>query len=236
MTIPQNPDPTMPVPQSGPPMGGDPTVPVAPGAGDATVPVQPGYGGGTGGPGGPEAPIGPEDDGADKKKLWLIAGAVLVLGLLFGVIIALVASGGGDETATTSTSSSSTSTSSSSTTSSSLATTTTAATTPQGPQVNQFTVSQNPVSCPGTSNVVLTWTTQNAQSVTISIDNPNGPFGTYGPSGQQQVPFACGAGPGATQHTYYLTANGANNQKVNKQIQVTGNFPPATTTTSTTGP
>jgi cytoskeletal protein RodZ len=236
MSIPQNPDPTMPVPQSGPPMGGDPTMPVAPGAGDATVPVQPGYGGGTGGPGGPEAPVGPEDDGADNKKLWLIAGGVLVLGLLVGVIIALVASGGDDDkTASTSTSSSSTSTSSS-TTPSSSSTSTTAATTPQGPQINQFTVSQNPVSCPGTSNVVLTWTTQNTQSVTISIDNPNGPFGTYGPSGQQQVPFACGAGPGPTQHTYYLAANGANNQKSTKQIQVTGNFPPATTTTSTTGP
>jgi hypothetical protein len=239
MTIPQNPDPTMPVPQSGAPLGGDPTVPVTPGAGDATVPVQAGSGAGTGGPGAPGGPIEPEDDGEDKKKLWLIAGGVLVLGLIVGVIVALLASGGGnDETA--STSSSSSSTSSSSTTSSSLATTTTAATTPQGPQVNQFTVSQNPVSCPGTSNIVLTWSTQNSQSVTISIDNPNGPYGTYGPSSQQQVPFACGGGPGPAQHTYFLAANGANNQKATKQIQVTGNFPPATTTssttTSTTGP
>lgn len=234
MTIPQNPDPTMPVPQSGPPAGGDPTVPVTPGGGDATIPVQPGYGGGTGGPGAPGGPVGPDDDDADRRKLWLIAGGVLVLGLIVGVIIALLASGGGDETASTSTSSSSSSTSSSAT-SSSLATTTTAATTPQGPQINQFTVSQNPVSCPGTSNIVLTWTTQNAQSVTISIDNPNGPYGTYGPSSQQQVPFACGGGPNSTQHTYYLAANGANNQKATKQIQVTGNFPPATTT-STTGP
>jgi hypothetical protein len=230
MTIPQNPDPTMPVPQSGAPLGGDPTVPVTPGAGDATVPVQPGYGAGAGGPGAPGGPVGPEDDGADKKKLWLIAGGVLVLGLLVGGLIAVALSGGGnDETASTSTSSSSST--SSSTTSSSLGTTTTAATTPQAPQVNQFTVSQNPVSCPGTSNVVLTWTTQNAQSVTISIDNPNGSYGTYGPSGQQQVPFACGGGPNPTQHTYFLAANGANNQKTTKQIQVTGNFPPATTTT-----
>jgi hypothetical protein len=235
MSIPQNPDPTMPVPQSGPPVGGDPTVPVAPGGGDATIPVQPGYGGGTGGPGVPGGPVGPDDDDADRRKLWLIAGGVLVLGLIVGGIIALLASGGGDETATTSTSSSSSSTSSS-TTSSSLATTTTAATTPQGPQINQFTVSQNPVSCPGTSNIVLTWTTQNSESVTISIDNPNGPYGTYGPSSQQQVPFACGAGPGPVQHTYYLAANGANNQKTTKQIQVTGNFPPATTTTTTTAP
>ena len=230
MTIPQNPDPTMPVPQSGP----------LPGGGDATIPVQSGYGGGTGdgtgGPGVPGGPVGPDGGDADRGKLWLIAGGVLVLGLIVGGLIAVLASGSGDDqTASTSTSSSSSSTSSS-TTSSSSATTTTAATTPQGPQINQFTVSQNPVSCPGTSNVVLTWTTQNAQSVTISIDNPNGPFGTYGPSGQQQVPFACGGGPSPAQHTYYLAANGANNLKTTKQIQVIGNFPPATTTTSTTGP
>lgn len=233
MTYPQNPDPTMPVPQSGPPMGGDPTIPVTPGAGDPTVPVQPGYGG-AGGPGAPGGPVEPEDDGEDRKKLWLIAGGVLVLGLIVGVIIALLASGGGDGGTDTTTTSSSSSTTSSSTTSSSSSTSTTAATTPAGPQINQFTVSQNPVSCPGTSNVVLTWATQNAQSVTVAIDNPNGSYGTYGPSGQQQVPFACGAGPSPTQHTYYLTANGANNQKTTKQIQVTGNFPPATTTSTTT--
>jgi len=234
MSIPQNPDPTMPVPQSGPPPG-DPTAPVMPGAGDATVPVQPGYGGGPGGPGAPGGPVGPDDDDADRRKLWLIAGGVLVLGLIVGGIIALLVSGGGgDETASSSTSSSSSSTSSSTT--SSPSTSTTAATTPASPQITQFTVSQNPVSCPGTSNVVLTWATQNAQSVTISIDNPNGPFGTYTQvSGQQQVPFACGGGPGPVNHTYYLQANGTNNQNTTKQIQVTGNFPPATTT-STTGP
>jgi len=227
MTIPQNPDPTMPVPQSGP----------LPGAGDATVPVESGYGGGTGGTGGtgvPGGPVGPDGGDADRGKLWLIAGGVLVLGLIVGGLIAVLASGGGDDQAATTSSSSSSSSTSSSTTSSSLATTTTAATTPQGPQINAFTVSQNPVSCPATSNVVLTWTTQNAQSVTISIDNPNGPYGTYGPSGQQQVPFACGGGPAPAQHTYYLAANGANNLKTTKQIQVIGNFPPATTTTSTT--
>jgi hypothetical protein len=238
MTYPQNPDPTMPVPQQGPPPGGDATVPVqSGGAGDPTVPVQPGYGGAGGGPGEPGGPVGPDDDeSADRRKLWLIAGGVLVLGLIVGVIIALLASGGGDgSTDSTSTSSSSSSTSTSSTTSSS-STSTTAATTPAGPQINQYTVSQNPVSCPGTSNIVLTWATQNTQSVTISIDNPNGPYGTYGPSGQQQVPFACGGGPGPVQHIYYLQASGANNQKTTKQIQVTGNFPPATSTTSTTGP
>lgn len=221
MSTPQYPDPTMPVTQSGPPMGGDPT-----------VPVQTSYGG-AGGPGAPGGPTGGDDEEGDRRKLWLIAGGVLALGLIIGVIIALLASGGGDDGTPATSSSSSSSSTSSSTTSSSLATTTTAATTPQGPQINQFTVSQNPVSCPAATQITLTWATQNAQSVTISIDNPNGPFGTYPPSGQQQVPFACGAGPGPTQHTYYLAANGSNNQKTQKQIQVTGNFTPATTTSTT---
>lgn len=231
MSIPQDPDPTMPVPQGGPPMGGDATMPVTPGAGEPTVPVGAAYGG-AGGPGGPAGPSGGDvEDEGDRRKLWLIAGGVLVLGLIVGVIIALLASGGSDDqTTATSTSSSSTSTSSSSTSSSSSTTSTTTA---QGPQINQFTVSQNPVSCPATTQITLTWATQNAQSVTISIDNPNGPFGTYSPSGQQQVPFACGGGPGPTQHVYFLTANGANNQKTQKSIQVTGNFTPATTTSTT---
>lgn len=231
MSIPQDPDPTMPVPQGGPPMGGDATMPVTPGAGEPTVPVGAAYGG-AGGPEGPGGPSGGDvDDEGDRRKLWLIAGGVLVLGLIVGVIIALLASGGSDDqTTATSTSSSSSSSSSTSSTSSSSSTTTT--TTAQGPQINQFTVSQNPVSCPATTQITLTWATQNAQSVTISIDNPNGPFGTYSPSGQQQVPFACGGGPGPTQHVYFLAANGTNNQKTQKSIQVTGNFPPATTTTT----
>jgi hypothetical protein len=78
---------------------------------------------------------------------------------------------------------------------------------------------------------VLTWSTQNAQSATISIDNPNGPYGTYGPSGQQQVPFACGGN--AVQHTYYLTANGTGGQKATKSLDVNGTAPPSTTTSTT---
>jgi hypothetical protein len=66
----------------------------------------------------------------------------------------------------------------------------------------------------------------------VSIDNPNGPFGNYAPTDTEQFPFACGAGPGNVQHTYYLRANGSGGQNTQKQLTVTGTFP-ATTTSST---
>jgi len=227
MTTPNEPDPTMPVPT-----GGEATTPVPP-VGDATIPLQgEPYGGGPGGPGGPTDDDYDDEEG-DNRRLWLIAGSILVLGLIVGIIIALVASGGGDETAsTTSTSSTSTSTSTSTT----LPVTTTAPppTTPASPQITQFTVGQSPVDCPGTTQVTLTWTTQNAESVTMSIDDPNGPFGNYGPADTEQFPFACGNNPGSVQHTYYLRANGAGGQNTQKQISVTGNYPPPSSTTSTT--
>jgi len=94
-------------------------------------------------------------------------------------------------------------------------------------------VSQNPVSCPSTTQVTLTWVTQNAQGVTVSIDN-NGPFGNYGPTDTEQFPFACGGSPGSVQHTYFLRANGSGGQTTQKQLTVTGNTPPPSSTTSTT--
>jgi hypothetical protein len=235
MTVPPEPDPTMPVPT-----GGEPTMPVPPTAppvgGDATIPAQGATFGGGGGPGGP-TDEGYDDEG-DNRRLWLIAGGILVLGLIVGIIIAVLASSGGDDsgTSTTTTSSSTTSTSTSSSTTSTTvpATTTTPPTSPAAPQITQFTVNQNQVSCPSTTQIMLTWSTQNAQSVTVSIDNPNGPFGNYGPTDTEQFPFACGGGPGNVQHTYYLRANGTGGQNTQKQIVVTGTFPPPTSTTSTT--
>ena len=227
MTRPGEPDATMPVPT-----GGEPTQPVGgyPGSSDPTQ-----YAGGGGGgerfTGGGDDGDGEEDD--NRRKLWMIAGGVLMFGLLVGALIAILAGGGDGEEGTTTSSSSSTSSSTSTSTS------TTASTTPptqaQTPQIVQFTVNQNPVACPSdmsTPNVVLNWSTQNAQSVTISIDNPNGPYGTYAPSGQQSVPFACGVNP--LQHTYYLVANGpGNTHSQQKQIQVNGTAPPPTTSTTT---
>ena len=230
MTMPN--DPTAPVPVNLPP-GGDPTMPVTPGSGDATMAVQSsGAGGGArGGP--PRRGASGGGNGSDNSRIWMFALAFVIGGVLIGGCAALVFGGNDDSgknasgvTTTSSSTSTSTSTSTSSTTTTTLA---------SGPQVQQFTVSQNPVSCPNagsTVNITLVWSTQNAQSVTISIDNPNGPYGTYGPTSQQQVPFACSVNP--IKHTYYLTANGSNNQKVQKQIVVTGNVPTTTTASSTT--
>lgn len=212
-------------------------MPVTPAGGDATLPAQTGYAGGPGasGSGGSGAGgSGAGGDGFDMGKIWWILLIILIVGILIGVLIALL-SGGDDENASKTRRSTTTSSSTSTSTSSTSSTTTT--TTASGPQVQQFTVSQNPVSCPNagaTVDVTLVWSTQNASSVTISIDNPNGPYGTYQPTGQQQVPFTCSVVP--IKHTYYLAANGANNQKVQKSIVVNGSVAPVSTssTTSTT--
>ncbi|MSO78083.1 MAG: hypothetical protein EXQ79_00560 [Acidimicrobiia bacterium] len=201
---------------------------------DATLPTQ-GYGAdatasaprpvppGGGGPGGGYGNGGEE---SDPRRLWFIGGGVLVLGLIIGVVIALAAGGGDDTKESTSTSTSSTSTSTSTSTSSSTTTTTGA-----GPTVLQFTVNPSPVNCPelgGIVNINLVWATTNTTGVTISIDGPT-PFGSYGPTDNLQFPFACPAG----QHTYVLTANGQNGQKLQKQLVVTGVAPPTTTTPTT---
>ena len=85
------------------------------------------------------------------------------------------------------------------------------------------------VSCPDTSQITLTWSTTNALNVTVSIDNPNGPFGNYPADGSQPFPFACGGGPGDVQHIYYLRANGSGGQNTQSQLTVNGSFPPPTT-------
>lgn len=56
------------------------------------------------------------------------------------------------------------------------------------------------------------WETTNATKVTISIDGP-GVYGSYGPSGTTDLPFNC-----SSSHTFLLTAYGADNAKVTKQV------------------
>jgi hypothetical protein len=83
--------------------------------------------------------------------------------------------------------------------------------------------------CPeggGVVNVNFVWATTNTTGVTISIDGP-APYGTFGPTDNQQLPFSCPAG----QHSYLLTANGQNGQKVQEQIIIQGIAPTTTTTT-----
>lgn len=201
------PDPTMPI-QTGP-TAGEPTVAV----------TQPGYGGGPGGPGGPGGGDYDDEEDGDRRKLWMIAGGVLVLGLLIGALIAVLASGGDDDTATTTSSSSSTSTSTS------TATTTTPTTQQAGPSIVQFAANPNPYQCPGSGQIALTWSTQNTSGVTLSIDG-GGPYANYGPTGNAQVPYACPT----NQHTYQLTANGQNGQKPQQTLVVQGIAAPTTTT------
>ena len=233
MTMPN--DPTAPVPVP-PTPGGEPTMPVTPSSGAPTVAAQSGYTGGPGGagPGGTGTGGNGCDDGFDPSKLWWILLIVLIFGILIGVVIALLSGGDGkkgSKTRRSTTTSSSTSTSTSSTSS----TTTTTTTSASGPKVQQFTVNQNPVNCPNASatvNVTLVWSTQNTSNVTIAIDNPNISAGTYQPTNQQQVEFACNAVP--LTHTYYLIANGANNQKVQKSIVVNGSVAASSSSSSST--
>ncbi len=214
MTMPGDPDATMPV-QPTPRTGGMDA--------DATQPVtRAEYPGGPGGPGGGQPPYDEDDDGANRRRLWMIAAAVLVLGVLVGVLVAVLASGGDDDTPTTTTSSSTTS---SSTTTTAPPTTTTAA--PAAPAILQFAGNPSPYPCPGSGQIQLTWSTQNTSGVSISIDN-SGVYGNYGPTGNAQVPFACG---GPSQHTYVLTANGNNGQKPQQTIVVQAQNPPTTSTT-----
>jgi hypothetical protein len=151
----------------------------------------------------------------------MIAAGVLVLGLLVGVLIAVLASSGGDDDTTTTTTTSSSTTSSSTTSTSSTTTTTTAA----SPQILQLNAAPNPYQCPGTGTIQINWSTANTTGVTISIDG-GGVYGTYGPTGNAQVPFACPD----TQHTYVLTANGTNGQNPQKTLVVQAIAAPTTTT------
>jgi hypothetical protein len=68
----------------------------------------------------------------------------------------------------------------------------------------------------GTVNVNLVWATTNTSTVTISIDGAV--YGSYGITDNQTFPFTCPAP--SNQHTYLLTANGTNGEKVQKQIVV----------------
>ena len=71
-----------------------------------------------------------------------------------------------------------------------------------GPVIVSFTASPSPADCKGPF-IQLSWTTQNATGVSVSIDGP-GVYDSYGPDGSAQVPFACSE----ASHTYTLTATG----------------------------
>ncbi len=221
-----NPDPTIPIRPVGPSdaAGGfgssDPTVavPVATGGG-------PGSGGGSGGSGGSGSgggpgPGGPGDE-ANNRKWWWILG-VIIAAIIIVVIIVLLSGGDSKKSSpSTTTTSSSTTTSTAPQVSTTAGTTTT--TVAAAPQILQFTASPNPVTCPvgaASTTVTLTWSSQSADSATVSIDNPSSSVGTYGPSGQEPFTFSCSASP--LQHTYYLKVTGSGGQTAQDSILVTG--------------
>jgi hypothetical protein len=208
---------------------GDPTVPARPGprgagAGDPTIPADRGGTGGVPPTGGGE---GTGDEPPDRR-LGLLLGGIALAGVLLGALVALlVGSGGGSShaVATTSTSSSTTTTTSSSTTTSSTTTTTA----PVGPpQVLEFSANQTNPPCTPSTNIQVTWATQNAQNVTLAVDG--GTVGGFGPTGSHLVAFSC---PPAS-HTYKVTANGANGQTASRTVVVTTVIPPTTTSSTTT--
>jgi hypothetical protein len=228
MTIPPGEgDPTIRAPSStrrggGP---GDPTLPARPGtrgAGDPTVPAD---GGGTGGvpPGGGWEGAG---DGAPDRRLGLLLGGIALAGVLLGALIALLVGGGGSGAKTAATTTSSSTTTSTSTTSTSSTTSTTAPA--RTPQIVQFSANQTNPPCTPTTKIQVTWSTQNAQSVTLTVDNS--PVGVLAPTGSALVPFSC---PPAS-HTYRLTANGATGLTASRSITVTTIIPPTTTAPTTT--
>ncbi|MFA5885109.1 MAG: hypothetical protein WDA60_14755 [Acidimicrobiia bacterium] len=208
-----------------------------PGSYDPTIAVPP-----VGPPDEPGGPYGPgpgdgEDEPDNRKWLW---AALAVLGVIvLGVVIALIVSGGGDGKNASTSSTSASSSTSTSTSSSTSTTSTTATTVPGAPVIASY--ASNPastVACPNTSAVIpitLTWTTSNANGVTISIDN--GATASFGANGSAARDFNC-ATPA---HTYTLTAVGANNASVNRTITLSRQTPattapttaPPTTTTTT---
>jgi hypothetical protein len=210
---------------------GDPTVPARPGtrgggAGDPTIPADRGGTGGVPPAGGWE---GTGDEPPDRR-LGLLLGGIALAGVLLGALIALLVGGGNGTshtaaTTTTTTSSSTTTTSSSTTTSS-----TTTTTAPVGPpRVLQFSANQTNPPCTPSTNIQVTWATQNAQTVTLAIDG-GGTINLPTTTGSRLVAFSC---PPAS-HTYKLTANGANGQRDSQTIVVTTIIPPTTTSSTTT--
>ena len=157
-------------------------------------------------------------DEGDRRKIWMIVAGVLVLGLLVGVLIAVLAGGGddsNDEAGGSSTSSSSTTSSSTSSTTQATTPTTTAPTQPPttGPQITSLTANPNFVVCTSSTpaSTTIAWSTSNANQTTLSIDGP-GIYGTYGPSGSVNSSPGCPPDDQQVTHSYTVTAKGPGGQ------------------------
>jgi hypothetical protein len=195
-------------------MSDDPTQAMGP-IGEPTVPVEAGdaAGGGSGPP--TEAmPALPSDDEPPRNKgLRIALIVVLLLIAAVGLVLLTVdddedrpldgtTTTSVDDTTTTTVDGSTTTTEPTTTPSS---TTTTSTTVAAAPSIDSLTAS--PIACP--DPLTLTWTSTNAVSVEVAIDNPGGVFDTGPPSGSMQVPAPCGTDT----QTYYVTAIGSGGER-----------------------
>ena len=87
-------------------------------------------------------------------------------------------------------------------------------TTPPSTAPRVVSIDTSEFTCP--DPLTLSWTTENAVSVEIAIDNPGGQFDTGPPNGSLEVPAPC---DGDTQ-TYYVTAIAANGDRITQDLQL----------------
>lgn len=81
---------------------------------------------------------------------------------------------------------------------------------PSGPQVTSLTAS--PVNCPDT--VTLTWQSENATGVEISIAYPGGLYDSGPANGSMEVPGPCGG----DSQTYYVVAVAGNGDRQTRTL------------------
>jgi hypothetical protein len=191
----------------------------------------------TNGPEEPGAPVEPEASDDRWRRIAFAIGALLVVLAIVVVVLLLSDKGDGDNTKAAATSTSTTVTTTPTTTQAPTTNSggtgtgsggTTATTAPptspsNAPVITSYTSSTTSIACPASDvsttlpppTVTLSWATQNATGVDLSVDGP-GVYGSNGPSGSTTLNVACN---GAT-HTYLLTAKGSNGQTATKTISV----------------
>ncbi|WP_433721162.1 hypothetical protein ACQP2Y_38135 [Actinoplanes sp. CA-051413] len=95
---------------------------------------------------------------------------------------------------------------------------------PHGPRIVSFKVVQKPKCAEGTAvfraeavPLIIKWKITGADSAALSVDDPTGTPGTYGPAelhGTQEFTFSCSGAVGSTEtHTYAIYTVGGGAQK-----------------------
>lgn len=195
----------------------DPTIPVEQVPTAATPAAGAGDGGAPPTDVNPVVPAGGDEPPRDNKTLWTVI-SILVLLVVAGLLIWLFFSGDDDgvadftSTSTTETTVEDTTTSTEATTTTEATTETTATTAPTSTDPTVDSIEASDISCP--DPITLSWTTSNAESVEVSIDDPNGLYDTGPANGSMEVPAPCGADT----QTYYVTAIGSGGTTATDEI------------------